>query len=129
MPVFVMHEHHASHHHFDFRLEMNGVLVSWAVPKGPPEAPGERRLAIHVEDHALEYGMFEGTIPEGQYGAGTVKIWDGGPYTLTGGGVDKGRIDFVLDGKRMAGPYTLIKMAGRPGRPMKGNEWLFLKKK
>ncbi len=128
MPVFVMHEHHASHHHFDFRLEIGGALASWAIPKGAPEAPGERRLAVNVEDHPIEYGTFEGTIPAGQYGAGTVKIWDAGKFELTGGSVDEGKLEFTLKGKRLKGPYVLVKMSPRPGRPSKGNEWLMIKR-
>lgn len=128
MPIFVMHEHHASHHHFDFRLQMGGVLASWAVPKGPPELKGERRLAIHVPDHELGYAAFEGVIPEGEYGAGTVHIWDRGTFQLKEGSVDAGKLDFILNGQRMTGPYALVKMKPSAGRPVKDSEWLLIRR-
>lgn len=111
---FVVQEHHARSHHFDFRLEMDGVLVSWAIPKGIPEDPAAKRLAVHVEDHPLEYGTFEGTIPKGNYGAGTVKIWDKGEWEP----IDKdwrkafgrGKIKFILKGERLHGEYGLFRM-------------------
>lgn len=123
MPIFVVHEHHARHLHFDFRLEMDGVLKSWAVPKGPSINPSIKRLAIMVEDHDLDYGSFEGTIPEGYYGAGTVVIWDKGTYKLLNGSINSGKIEFELKGKRLKGIFVLIKMKG------KDKEWLLIKKK
>lgn len=120
---FVVHEHHASHLHFDFRLEMDGVLKSWAVPKGPSMNPAEKRLAVQVEDHPLEYGTFEGIIPEGQYGAGKVVIWDSGTYRPISGDIHIGRIDFHLSGKKLKGTFVLIKMKG------KEKEWLLIKEK
>ena len=123
MPYFVVHEHHAKRLHYDFRLEMDGVLKSWAVPKGPSMSPRDKRLAIMVDDHALEYGTFEGTIPEGQYGAGPVVIWDSGEYDPVSGSIDKGRIEFYMNGKKLKGLFVLIKL--KRGK----NDWLLVKKK
>ena len=118
---FVIQEHHASHFHYDFRLEMEGVLKSWAIPKGPPIEPTEKRLAVLVEDHPLEYIYFEGVIPEGEYGAGQVLIWDKGTYELQEKKVDK--ISFSLEGEKLKGNFTLLRL--KKGK--KENEWLFLK--
>jgi bifunctional non-homologous end joining protein LigD len=115
---FVVHRHDASHLHFDFRLEMDGMLKSWAVPKGLPEEPGVRRLAVQVEDHPLSYIDFKGTIPEGQYGAGTVEIWDNGQYVLEKK-MEK-QIEFTLNGKRFTGGYALIHTQGK--------NWIFIKR-
>jgi bifunctional non-homologous end joining protein LigD len=123
MPKFVVQEHHATHLHFDFRLEMDGVLKSWAIPKGPSMNPKDKRLAIMVEDHTLEYGSYEGIIPDGQYGSGAVVIWDSGAYSLLKGDIHGGRIEFYLDGKKLKGGFTLIKMSG------KQKEWLLIKMK
>src|SRR5438552_4187827 len=103
---FVVQEHHATNLHWDFRLEMDGVLRSWAVPKRPPEEPGVRRLAVHVEDHPVAYGDFAGTIPSG-YGAGSVKIWDRGTFALESR--NPGKLVFNLDGKRLVGRYSLAR--------------------
>lgn len=118
---FVVHEHHASHLHFDFRLEMDGVLRSWAVPKGPPTEPGERRLAVQVDDHPISYIDFQGVISDGQYGAGTVHIWDRGTYQLEKRKADE--LTFVLHGERLHGPYALIRWRQRP------KDWLLVKLK
>ncbi len=123
MPEFVVHEHHASHLHFDFRLEMEGVLKSWAVPKGPSMNPKEKRLAIMVDDHTLEYGSYEGIIPEGNYGAGAVVIWDKGDYELLRGSVREGRFEFAMRGKKLKGLFAMARMSG------KEKEWLLMKKK
>ena len=123
MPQFVVHEHHARRLHFDLRLEIDEVLKSWAVPKGPSMNPKERRLAIMVQDHPLDYADFEGTIPEGMYGVGAVAIWDRGSFEITGGSLHEGRLDMVLHGKRLKGAFSLAKMSG------KHTEWLFIKKK
>jgi len=124
---FVVQEHHASQLHWDFRLEMaeglkspNVVLKSWAVPKGLPENIGDKRLAVAVEDHPVDYISFEGVIPEGSYGAGTVKIWDKGKYELIKR--DSKVIELILSGEKMKGRYTLIKTSGY-GR----NSWLITK--
>jgi len=123
MPFFVIHEHHASHLHFDFRLEMDGVLKSWAIPKGPSLNPADKRLAIMVEDHPIDYGLFEGIIPEGHYGAGMVVIWDKGTYTLLSGGIAESKMEFILSGKKLKGAFVLFRLKG------KDKEWLLIKKK
>lgn len=120
--IFVVHEHHASHLHWDLRLEMDRVLKSWAVPKEPPTAKGTKRLAIHVEDHPLSYAKFEGEIPEGNYGAGKVKIWDEGKYELLKNSEKEIEINF--HGKKLKGKYALIKThyGAKPDK-----SWLFFK--
>ena len=122
MPIFVIHEHHAKRLHFDLRLEMQGVLKSWAVPKGPSLNPADKRLAVKVDDHDLEYADFEGAIPEGEYGAGDVFIWDSGNYELTGGSIGTGKLELVFRGKKLKGVFVLARMSG------KEKEWLFIKK-
>ena len=106
-PTFVIQRHDARRLHYDFRLERNGALASWAVPKGLPLEPGVRALAVHVEDHPLDYGSFEGEIPKGQYGAGTVEIWDRGTYDLLEEKKDGG-LTVRLHGERLEGTWTLI---------------------
>ena len=120
--IFVIHEHHASHLHWDLRLEMNSVLKSWAVPKEPPLSKGTKRLAISVEDHPLSYANFSGTIPEGNYGAGKVKIWDKGTYKLIS--KDSKKIEIEFHGKKLKGKYVLIKThyGNKPDK-----SWLFMK--
>ncbi len=128
---FVVQEHHASHLHYDFRLEWNGVLKSWAVPKGPSKKAGVKRLAVEVEDHPLEYGKFEGTIPEDQYGAGTVKIWDHGIWKPISDDVDqalkKGHLDFSLQGDKLTGNWSLIRFQPKSGSS-KQPQWLLFYK-
>ena len=121
MPIFVVQEHFASHHHFDFRLEIDGVLKSWAVPKEPPKESGVKRLAVAVHDHDLDYADFEGEIPEGQYGAGKVKIWDKGTYSMTS--VHKEKMVFTLKGKKLKGDYVLLHFAKAGPK-----NWLLFKK-
>ena len=125
---FVVHEHHASHLHYDFRLEIAGVLKSWAIPKGPSMNPSEKRLAVMVEDHPLEYGDFEGIIPEGHYGAGPVLIWDSGEFKPEGdleNSLAKGKLVFTLNGKKLKGAFSLVLMKGRGS----GKDWLLIKGK
>jgi bifunctional non-homologous end joining protein LigD len=119
--IFVVHEHHARHLHFDLRLEMDGVLKSWAVPKGPSMNPSDKRLAVMVDDHDMDYADFEGTIPEGMYGAGKVAIWDRGTYELRAGGIASQKLGVVFHGKKLKGAFALTKMHGRE------REWLLIK--
>jgi bifunctional non-homologous end joining protein LigD len=124
-PQFVVHEHHAARLHYDFRLEIDAVLKSWAIPKGPSMNPHDKRLAIAVDDHPLEYGAFEGTIPAGRYGAGEVVIWDAGKFVPLDDpvlGLDEGRLVFRLEGRRLHGEFALVRFTGRR------KEWLLLKK-
>lgn len=126
--LFVIQKHAARRLHYDFRLEMDGVLKSWAVTRGPSLVPGEKRLAVHVEDHPLEYGGFEGTIPKGEYGGGTVILWDRGTWTPIGDahrGYDKGHLEFELDGEKLKGRWHLVRMHGRPRE--KHENWLLIK--
>lgn len=114
---FVVQKHDARRLHYDFRLEMDGVLKSWAVTRGPSLVPSEKRLAVHVEDHPLDYGGFEGTIPKGEYGGGAVIVWDRGTWTPLGDakkGLAKGHLEFELDGEKLSGRWHLVRMAKRP---------------
>ena len=123
---FVIHEHHATRLHYDFRLEIAGVLKSWAIPKGPSMNPSDKRLAVMVEDHPLGYGDFEGMIPQGHYGAGPVLIWDSGEFQSEGdseAALKKGKLRFTLDGKKLKGGFSLILMKGRGS----GKDWLLIK--
>jgi len=124
---FVVQLHHASHRHFDFRLQVGNTLRSWAVPKGPSRDPQQKRLAVEVEDHPLEYGKFEGTIPEGHYGAGQVWIWDEGhwsPEQDPVAALKKGKLDFALHGSRLKGRWTLIRTKAKGRQPT----WLLFKR-
>ncbi len=121
---FVIHEHHATNLHFDLRLEMGGVLKSWAVPKGLSFNPNDKRLAIEVPDHSLNYIGFVGTIAEGRYGAGRVVIWDNGEYLTKGEPLEqleKGRLNFTFYGKKLRGGFSLLQMKDRKG------QWLVIK--
>ena len=133
--IFVVQKHAASQLHYDFRLEMDGILKSWAIPKGPSMNPEEKRLAIMVEDHPYAYKDFEGTIPEGNYGAGTVIVWDNGAYTLADqektesveaqfkSGLQNGHLSFILDGKKLKGEFALVKL-----KIKQKDAWLLIKK-
>src|SRR5436190_6689807 len=129
---FVIQKHAARRLHYDFRLELDGVLKSWAVPKGPSLDPGEKRLAVHVEDHPLDYGEFEGVIPEGQYGGGTVLLWDRGSWTPEGDdpaeAYRKGALKFRLDGKKLHGHWALVRMGGKAANERHEN-WLLIKER
>ncbi len=126
---FVIHEHHARQLHYDFRLEIGGVLKSWAIPKGPSLNPADKRLAVMVDDHLLEYFDFEGIIPEGQYGSGAVVIWDSGTYSLLEKNdpmeaLESGKMVMELHGNILKGAFTLVQMKGRGEK-----NWLLIKKK
>lgn len=134
--IFVVQKHAASHLHYDFRLEMGGVLISWAIPKGPSMNPLHKRLAIRVEDHPYHYKDFEGTISEGNYGAGKVIVWDSGTYLLSEEsvegsledklkrGLQQGHFSFILQGEKLKGEFLLVKLKGK-----EQNSWLLIKKK
>ena len=136
LPIFVVQKHHATAMHYDFRLEVDGVLKSWAVPKGPSTDPADKRLAVEVEDHPLDYANFEGVIPAGQYGGGTVIVWDRGVYHNIKADEDgrllpmtqalrRGRVEIWLEGKKLRGGFALVRttMAG------KKQNWLLMKMK
>ena len=135
LPVFVVQKHDASRLHYDFRIEHKGVLKSWALPKGPSLNPSDKRLAVMTEDHPMEYKNFEGTIPEGSYGAGKVIVWDDGTFkavdassrketeVLIHSGLKKGEFSFILNGKKLKGEFALVKL--QRGK----KDWLFFKKK
>ncbi|MBI4644995.1 MAG: 3'-phosphoesterase [Deltaproteobacteria bacterium] len=128
MPKYLIHHHFARREHWDLRLEVDGVLKSWAVPKEPSPDPKVKRLAVLVEDHPLEYGDFEGTIPEGQYGAGEVRLWDSGSYENLASlpmaaALAQGRVEVLLTGHRLQGGFALIRFKG------KEKDWLFFKMK
>jgi len=131
-PIFVIQKHDASHLHYDFRLEVDGVLKSWAVPKGPSTDPREKRLAVPTEDHPLEYADFEGVIPKGEYGGGTVMVWDRGGYKnlkeekgehkSVARQIEDGHVTVWLEGRKLFGGYALIR-TGKGGKP----RWLLIK--
>ena len=133
--LFVIHKHYASRLHFDLRLELDGVLKSWAVPKGPTINPKEKKLAVMVEDHPLEYGDFEGVIPDGNYGAGQVYIWDKGTYhaydtedriksqEIFRQGLEKGHLTFILEGSILKGEFALVRL-----KKASPKDWLLIKK-
>jgi bifunctional non-homologous end joining protein LigD len=130
---FTVQKHAASRLHFDLRLEIDGVYKSWAVPKGPSLNPADKRLAVQVEDHPLDYGTFEGTIPQGQYGGGTVQLWDQGVFAALGDpleGLRKGELKFAVLGKRMKGGWALVRLHGRPEDRRGGKaNWLLIKER
>lgn len=132
--IFVVQKHDASRLHYDFRLEINGVLASWAVPKGPSLNPADKRLAIQTEDHPIEYANFEGVIPEGQYGAGTVMVWDKGTYEPEGElspeqELARGEVKVVLHGKKLRGGFVLLSPGRRLAQAGRKKPWLLIKRR
>jgi bifunctional non-homologous end joining protein LigD len=132
--IFVVQKHHATRLHYDFRLRINKVLVSWAVPKGPSLNPDDKRLAVMTEDHPLEYAKFEGVIPEGQYGAGTVIVWDTGRYDVVDGPsaeqqLAQGEIKVVLHGRRLRGGFALVRIGRRSPDGAQKQRWLMIKRR
>ena len=133
--AYVIQKHDASHLHFDLRLEVDGVMKSWAVPKGPSVNPAVKRLAVQVEDHPIEYNTFEGTIPKGEYGGGTVMIWDRGTWEYGGdtpdaldgirAGLQEGKLQVVLRGRRLKGAWALVRTGRRGSKP----QWLLIKQR
>jgi bifunctional non-homologous end joining protein LigD len=129
---YLIQKHAATRLHYDFRLELDGVLLSWAVTKGPSLDPKDKRLAVRTEDHPLDYGGFEGTIPKGQYGGGTVMLWDRGTWEPTSDphtGLESGHLAFTLHGERLKGEWDLIQMHGQKPGDGKRENWLLIKRK
>jgi len=129
--VFVVQKHSARSLHYDFRLALDGVLKSWAVPKGPSLDPADKRLAVQTEDHPLEYADFEGAIPKGEYGAGRVIVWDRGRWTCEGDprkSLAAGKLKFRLEGEKLSGGWNLVRLGGRGSREGKNN-WLLIKER
>lgn len=131
-PIFVVQKHAATSLHYDFRLEIDGVLTSWAVPRGPSLNPLDKRLAIMTEDHPIEYADFEGVIPPGNYGAGAVMIWDRGRYELRGEGpaagqLARGELKFALHGVKLRGEFVLVHTGARSNAPSRVRQWLLIK--
>src|SRR5246500_2081374 len=127
---FIIQKHAATRLHYDLRLELDGVMKSWAVTRGPSLNPDDKRLAVHVEDHPIEYNKFEGTIPRGEYGGGTVMIWDRGTWQPEGDphkGLAKGHLEFELDGEKLRGHWHLVRLKPRPKE--RGDNWLLIKGK
>ncbi len=132
-PIFVVHKHQATRLHYDFRLEIGGVLVSWAVPKGFSLNPTDKRLAIQTEDHPIEYADFEGVIPEGQYGAGTVMVWDKGTYETdppgsAAGQLSQGELKFTLHGRKLRGGFVLVRTRLKASGGRGQRSWLLIKR-
>jgi bifunctional non-homologous end joining protein LigD len=128
--AFVIQKHAATRLHYDLRLQLDGVMKSWAVTRGPSLVPGVKRLAVQVEDHPIEYNRFEGNIPEGEYGGGTVMVWDRGHWRPEGDphrGLAKGHLSFRLDGEKLHGGWHLVRMRRRPGETR--NNWLLIKQR
>ena len=129
---YLIQKHAATRLHFDFRLELDGVLLSWAVPNGPSLNPKDKRLAVRTEDHPLDYGDFEGTIPKGEYGGGTVMLWDEGTWEPVGdpeAALQKGDFKFILHGERLKGKWVLVRMRRKPGERSKHENWLLIKER
>ena len=129
---YLIQKHEARNLHFDFRLEHEGVLKSWAIPRGPSMDPGDKRLAVRTEDHPLEYGKFEGSIPKGQYGGGTVMLWDEGtwePIEDPDEGFKEGKLKFFVHGQRLQGGFALVRLRSDTGRKQGKENWLLIKEK
>lgn len=130
--AYLIQKHEARNLHFDFRLEHEGVLKSWAIPRGPSMDPGDKRLAVRTEDHPVEYGNFEGSIPKGQYGGGTVMLWDEGtwePIEDPDEGFREGKLKFIVHGKRLKGGFALVRLRSDTGRKQGKENWLLIKEK